>query len=392
VTQQPTSIPDTTAEPAPAVNWTWAAYVAASWTWCIGMFLPVLLIRDFGLWGWVAFAIPNVFGAAMVGRWSYLLPDGRSLLEKHQRSLIWFSLITIAFHVFFIGWMVHRLLGGWAIPAFALAVIFFSIMVKLGKAGLGAWIAIIGSLLAAGLFYAAHGTIPPPEVKITSAKALDLLFLTPAIVLGFILCPHMDLTLQRARQAMPPRQAAVTFGAGYFGLFLLLVAFTLLYAGVMLVPLQWSSGAALPALLAIAIGFHMCVQGGFTTALHANEVIRRVKRRKLMTLVGIFIVVMIGLWMLGRSIVPGSRLLGYDPGEVVYRLFMSFYGLVFPAYAWAAWVWRKQPALSLMAWLAPLLVALPMFAAGFLAQQPVWIVPGVALVLLLPRLLLPASR
>ena len=45
----------------------WAAYLACSWTWCIGMFLPVLLVRELGTLGFVIFAVPNVVGAAMMG-------------------------------------------------------------------------------------------------------------------------------------------------------------------------------------------------------------------------------------------------------------------------------------------------------------------------------------
>ena len=40
----------------------WAAFLASSWTWCIGMFLPVLMIRDYGGWGWAVFALPNILG------------------------------------------------------------------------------------------------------------------------------------------------------------------------------------------------------------------------------------------------------------------------------------------------------------------------------------------
>ena len=40
----------------------WAFFLACSWTWCVGMFLPVLLVRNWGIWGWVVFAVPNVIG------------------------------------------------------------------------------------------------------------------------------------------------------------------------------------------------------------------------------------------------------------------------------------------------------------------------------------------
>ena len=33
----------------PGNCWAWAAYLGASWTWCIGMFLPVLLTQG-GRW------------------------------------------------------------------------------------------------------------------------------------------------------------------------------------------------------------------------------------------------------------------------------------------------------------------------------------------------------
>ncbi|MBV8780683.1 MAG: hypothetical protein JO353_04735, partial [Phycisphaerae bacterium] len=56
------------AMPAPHGHWLgWAIFLGVSWTWCIGMYLPVLLVRDYGFWGWVVFAIPNVVGAAAMG-------------------------------------------------------------------------------------------------------------------------------------------------------------------------------------------------------------------------------------------------------------------------------------------------------------------------------------
>ena len=61
----------------------WAAYLACSWTWCIGMFLPVLLYRDFGLRGFILFAVPNVLGAAAMG-WVLRTPASSSrLVSRH---------------------------------------------------------------------------------------------------------------------------------------------------------------------------------------------------------------------------------------------------------------------------------------------------------------------
>jgi hypothetical protein len=69
------------------------------------MFLPVLLVRDFGLGGFVVFAIPNILGAAGMG-W-VLRHEGASerLLVRHLAACFWFSRITVAFQFFFLGWM-----------------------------------------------------------------------------------------------------------------------------------------------------------------------------------------------------------------------------------------------------------------------------------------------
>ncbi|MEO6436421.1 MAG: hypothetical protein ABIP55_11780, partial [Tepidisphaeraceae bacterium] len=89
----------------------WAIFLATSWTWCIGMFLPVLLVRDYGIWGWVVFAIPNVLGAAAMGWTVRDAEASRTLVAAHQTACSWFSLVTLAFHVFFVIWL-SRLFDG----------------------------------------------------------------------------------------------------------------------------------------------------------------------------------------------------------------------------------------------------------------------------------------
>src|SRR4051794_17500932 len=88
----------------------WSIYLGMSWTWCIGMFLPVLLIRDYGVRAWWIFAIPNVVGAALMGWVLKNAKSSRRLLENHLHAATLFSLVTIAFHVFFFFWVVKLLL------------------------------------------------------------------------------------------------------------------------------------------------------------------------------------------------------------------------------------------------------------------------------------------
>src|SRR5438477_10681451 len=84
----------------------WAAYLAASWTWCIGMFLPVLLVRDFGPLSFAVFAVPNVIGAALMG--ALLQREGASerIVRGHAPACWLFSFVTLAFQVFFLCWMI----------------------------------------------------------------------------------------------------------------------------------------------------------------------------------------------------------------------------------------------------------------------------------------------
>src|SRR3954451_14324542 len=76
-----------------------ATLLASSWTWVIGMFLPVLLVREYGVWAWVIFAIPNCIGAAAMG-WTLRTPtQSRDMVVAHAAACRVFSLVTIAFHV-----------------------------------------------------------------------------------------------------------------------------------------------------------------------------------------------------------------------------------------------------------------------------------------------------
>ena len=74
-------------------------------------------------------------------------------------------------------------------------------------------------------------------------------------------------------------------------------------------------------------------------------------------------------------------------GELVYRLFMSFYGLVFPAYAWVCMLptWHnplKPTARQLAVFAAAVALAAPFYAMAFLGGRMAWAIPGVAIVLL----------
>ncbi len=45
----------------------WPIFLACSWTWVIGMYLPMVLLERYGWWGYVIFAVPNVLGVMLFG-------------------------------------------------------------------------------------------------------------------------------------------------------------------------------------------------------------------------------------------------------------------------------------------------------------------------------------
>ena len=79
--------------------------------------------------------------------------------------------------------------------------------------------------------------------------------------------------------------------------------------------------------------------------------------------------------------------------QLIYRVFMGFYGLVFPAYVWIVMLrgrGRVVPdAYSLTIFAVAVAVAGPMFWMGFVAQRMIWLAPGLAIVLLARLLVRP---
>ena len=126
----------------------WAVYLGTSWTWCIGMFLPVILVREMGLWGWIVFAIPNVVGAAAMG-WVLRTADASErLVRDHRPACIAFSAVTVAFHVFFLGWLIgSRMLGiGWMLAGAGLGIATIALLVRRSWGHAAAWAALVVSV------------------------------------------------------------------------------------------------------------------------------------------------------------------------------------------------------------------------------------------------------
>jgi hypothetical protein len=357
----------------------WSVFLGISWTWCIGMFLPVLLIRDFGVWGWIVFAVPNVLGAAAMG-WVLRSPqESLALAAGHRQACMMFSGVTIAFHMFFVVSVLAREPIGTSVTGMqpmdlalgsviALSIVMYLFMTRqAGSDRALAAITMLISLAAMVLFIAQIRNTPHLWPQLSKPVSPKLLALAPVCLFGFGACPYLDLTFHRARQHTTAAPAA--FGAGFGVVFLLMIIFTLIYSQAIL----WQ----LPRLLGATLLVHMTVQSSFTLAAHARE-LRRHGARAAIVAAGLTGISWIALWSLRR----GDVVKDLHAGEFIYRVFMGFYGLVFPAYVWLAMSRDRPTRRNLLVWVLAVALAGPMFWMGFVADRFVWLVPGLAVVIL----------
>jgi hypothetical protein len=336
------------------------------------MFLPVLLVRDFGVAGFLVFAVPNIVGAAAMGT---LLPDAESsrrFVDRHRTACAAFSAVTIVFHLFFLQWVIYGLIGPLAYLVFAAALAVLLLLFTAERpAILAAWSVLTLSLLLFA-FVAIHAPRATSQIHFLGAQpSLNLLGLAPVCIVGFLLNPYLDLTFHRARQATSPRGGRLAFAVGFGGCFAAMLLFTLWYAQ-MLDPEVWNT---IPRIVAAAIAIHMLVQSAFTIAAHHRSLAMQQwsdAPRTGVIIGGLAAIAPLIFW----------HLFGPDQesSERVYRLFMGFYGLIFPAYLWICMSGVTRRSITVFA--IAVLAAAPMFWLGFIDEKMLWLIPGVALLLL----------
>jgi hypothetical protein len=314
------------------------------------MYLPVILIRELGGWGLLAFAIPNVLGAAAFG---YVL-RGRAgsvrVLERHRPAARWFSITAIAFHAYFVAYLTTLLapsptastgpMAATGVLAAALLLCFLPTRVWPIFAGL----VFTGSLVTLAVIGLGElSTIPATGLRNPQQAA----WLAPVLFFGFLLCPYLDLTFHRTIREAPSRHAFAVFGVA----FSLMLVLTCVYRDHLA--------------LAIVPFAHIIAQSVFTIAAHLRELHLEggdEPRRN--------------AWLALVLAVP-AMLLPLAGGEDVYLRFLAFYGLIFPAWVVLFVGPGRRPALTpkiLLAYAGVMLVSLPFYELGFIHGH-MWLVP-----------------
>ena len=390
----------------------WAAYLGMSWTWCIGMFLPVLLIRDYGIWGFVVFAVPNVVGAAAMG---WVLRDGASerIVERHRTMLRAFSIVTMAFQIKFATWLIALAPVDWRIafvPIVMVCAIWFyriprSAVRPLTWAVLGVsaftLIAVIIQGPPQSLFAQIAGKmgVTPPTVPVAPPNPRDLLWLAPVCFFGFLLCPYLDLTFHRARRSLNQRFSQRAFGIGFGVFFSAMIVLTLLYAPAFdLNGMLTAWGTTIAAQMLVV---HIVLQLAFTCGVHNHEL----EEPEVETtwsgypdlpwwelLLFAALALLSGRWLWSKIMPPSFfSSLPLPFHELAYRCFMSFYGLVFPAYVWLCMIPTRdghsgiegpRGRWKLIVLTIAVLLAAPCFWMGFIERQEIWLAPGLGAVLI----------
>ncbi len=366
----------------------WALFLGCSWTWVIGMFFPVYLIRDYGLYGWIAFAVPNVLGAAAMGWVLKSAEVSRGITEKHASACKWFSRVTIAFQVYLIGAMTGPV-GLAAAGLVAVAVLLVGKTVSLRDT----FSALIVFAISLGLFAYAQSTGElwqhlDPTTFTGRHSQFDLMMFIPAAIFGFALCPYLDLTFHRARQATTPGTGRAAFTIGFGIVFCSMIVFSLAYAGAF-ENTTAHIGYDLSEKLWPVLLIQLVVQAGFTAAVHLRSLLPGDRTGDRRSEFGLFVTLALGLMLgLGALLVDGEPQPWMTDWHFVtsitelgYRAFLITYGSVFPAYVLLCMiptyrqVAHKQKRLVFYICAA---LSYPLACTAFIANLSLWMIAIVA--------------
>jgi len=321
----------------------YAFYLASSWLWCIGAFLPVLLLRDYGWASLVVFTLANVVGAAAFG-WVMNKKRQQAFLVNHRPLLKLFSQVTIAFQLFFVAWL-SALVGWWLLLVMLVLIgLFYRADRVIAGVAVGVFVlslALFGSYLLTGPQFPASGLQPGWWHTLLP------------LALGFALSPYLDLTFHRALEKSPSPRLSFTLGFGVF--FLSLLVFVFFYSADLA---RLMAGGSLDWQLLWPVVAFIVLQTAFTITLHLREMQRSQQAPWLSRLLawGIYLLILVLLlnplvgWTLPWFDLPLT--------EGLYKGFLFFYGLVFPLYL----LLGKN---RLLFWLT-LLLTTPAFSLGFL--------------------------
>lgn len=366
--------------------------MGSSWTWVIGMLFPILLVRDFGLWGWIVFAVPNVLGAMAMGFVIHSPAHAERVVQEHKTMFGVFSNFTFVFHVMVLCWVSAALLG-WISVVLVLLLVPIARLLNLRSSHKTRRIltAAVMVTLVSWVLFAISATKETAWLGVgfdtpTRLSTMDLLLFVPASVLGFVFCPYLDRTFFRAHRALPGDSGRWGFALGFGVVFFSMIIFALMYSGVMRPIFEFtmrnSIDDAIPSSWLWPVATFVLLQAVFTMTIHEDHDEDEPPRREVLGILAIAFLALIGVLLLRYRLWPVSLMGGLTPFEVGYRVFLLGYGVVFPAYVWLCMLPTRWGRLDLewkvWVWVCAVILALPMGYASFVMAHSWWIVGVVA--------------
>ncbi len=347
----------------------WGLFCACSWTWCIGMYLPKIMLDRFGWAGFLVFAIPNVVGCSLFAYVVARRQRSAASVAKHGGMMVVFSIVTVAYHLFFITYLLDALCpltGNHAQIAPIAAVVMLLAGMGLSLLPNAIWLFIAVLLYLFSLIvFGTLGLGAWDSIPVTGSEPVaELIWLAPIIIIGFLACPYLDATFHRALQYSPSKHAFSIFGVA-FGVMIVFTCFMWFTPE----PVRWP----------IILG-HLLGQSLFTMGVHLREIRVStalecpVRRRELM-LLPIFAVPV--LYIVREISQPMINL-----GDDIYLRFLGFYGLLFPAYVIlfiGPWRTLALSRLNLMGFVILVIGCAPLLEMGFIHQAAWLLVFPVAL-------------
>ena len=245
-----------------ARNIGWGLFGASAWAWCIGMYLPALLLQWYGWSGFLIVSIPNVIGATAMGLLLGRASNSRLFCKRNERTIRWFIIATVGFHLLFLG-----LVGRWLLPEsthlpvnnlLLLPVCAWMLAWLLALLPRAAW-PVIGAALWLAALWLLWSRLPEAWDGLGwtgDRPPVDVLWYAPIFTFGLLLCPWLDGPFHRTLQEADSRWAFIVLGPAFALMLFVTASYWRLSPNTLLVP----------------VFAHLLVQSIFTMAANIREV------------------------------------------------------------------------------------------------------------------------
>jgi hypothetical protein len=315
------------------------------------------------------------------------------MVERHRSACQWFSIITICYHAFVVFWLFDRAFDvvGWVAPVLLTVVFILA----------GRWILPIAVLITivSWVCFATVGNLPeawPDMQRTPPSDTIDLVIFAAIAPIGFLLCPYLDLTFHRAAQQSEstsggaPMTFLIGFGVVFFSMIIFSLAYAEILAPMMAAETTWNDSViSNSSRWRLALGVHMIIQASFTVAIHLRQLRQaRKERSESMNRVMNGLCVAAVLALIVISVPRGLK--GIELDEAIYRAFLIFYGVVFPAYMLMHVVPTRgsvNQGIRDCGLILAILVAFPLAWVGFVEKQN-WFMVGAGSAILCVRIAL----